>query len=187
MQNRILHLDGAKDAMAALCDGFFADLNWVASCAETAPEDIPEPARRLLVHNSHMTATLQAHYDQPIELQVLEYRRADDQYRRKILLTIDRGEKVVEFGVIRLDLRFTPPEVQSAILERNQPLGDIFGQHRVLTEVQPMWYLRLPSESPPVRLFHPAVAGDAFGRIGVIHCNGRPALELLEVVRADAE
>jgi hypothetical protein len=146
---------------------------------------MPSSARNLLLHENHMTSVLGDHHGQPVELNVLDYRQAGDQYRRKIVLTVDEGRRVVEFGVVRLDLGCLLPEARKAILARRQPLGDIFGQHQVLTRVQPLWYLRFSPECPIVDYFRPLPAGSLYGRIGVIHCDGRPALELLEVVRTD--
>lgn len=186
VDKKILHLNGAREALTALCDGFFDDLAWIDACTEASAKDIPRGVHDLLVHHNHMTATLVEHYGQPVALDVVDQRQSGDQYRRKIVLTVDAG-RVVEFGIVRLDLRFTSPPARAAILERKTPLGDIFGQYQVLTRVEPLWYLQFPPESPPVQYFRPPSLGPAYGRIAMIHCDGQPALELLEVVRGDGD
>ena len=140
-----------------------------------------ETARRLLVHDNHMTAMLKAAHGQDVALDVLEHRRQGHTYRRKILLTVDQGKRFVEFGIVRLNLECVAEEVRDAILNRRTPLGAILGKHNVLTHVEPKWFLRFPSESPILQYLNSS-RREAFGRLGMIYCDGEPAVELLEVV-----
>lgn len=177
------HLDhfNPHEELADLCAGFFVDRSWVTNCNVVEADDIPQPARKLLVHHKHMTATLKTHHGQEVELHVLRHRLEGDRYTRKILLTLPGRGSVVEFGVVRLDLQFTDEAVRSAILGRVTPLGAILIGHRVLTKVTPKWYLRFPADCPVVRYFGtPPV--QAYGRLATIHCNGVAAVQLLEVV-----
>jgi len=181
VQKRQLEHSSPQEALADLCEGFFEDRSWVSTCEAVEAEDIPQPARELLVHHRHMTATLKAHYGQDVELHVLADRLKGDQYARKILLTLPGRGDVVEFGIARLDLRFTDKEVRGAILGRAAPLGAILIGHRVLTKVTPKWYLRFGADCPVITFFgQPPV--EAFGRLATIHCNGDAAVELLEIV-----
>ena len=167
--------------LASLCDGFFDDLSWTASCQVVSPDMIPEPARSLLVHNDHMTATLGRHYAEPVALTVLDHRHSGDDYRRKIILTVGDG-RTVEVGVVRLNLKYVSQDVRAAIVERRTPLGDILGKHGVLTRVEAKWFLRFPPTTPVVECFTPRPTGDVYGRLGLIYCDGEPAVELLEIV-----
>jgi hypothetical protein len=128
-----------------------------------------------------MTAILRAYHGQDVALRVLADRLEGDQYSRKIVLTIPEPGRVVEFGIVRLELRFIDQEVRSAILNRSEPLGSILIGKRVLTKVTPNWYLRFPVDCPVVALFGGAPV-EAFGRLATIHCNGDAAVEMLEVV-----
>jgi len=178
---RQLDHSNPQEALADLCEGFFEDRSWVTSCEAVEADDIPPPVRKLLAHDRHMTATLKAHYRQEVELRVLRHRLEGDQYTRKILLTLpDRGD-VVEFGIARVDLRFTDEEVRSAILGRAMPLGAILIGHRVLTKVTPIWYLRFPADCP-LKMYFGQPSVEAYGRLATIHCNGDEAVELLEIV-----
>ena len=181
VQKKQLDHSNPQEALADLCEGFFEDRSWVSSCEAVEADDIPQPARELLVHHKHMTATLKAHHGQDVELQVLADRLEGDQYTRKIILTLPGRSGVVEFGIVRLDLRFTDEEVRAAILGRAAPLGAILIGHRVLTKVTPKWYLRFPADCPVMTYFgQPPV--EAYGRLAMIQCNGDAAVELLEVV-----
>lgn len=168
-------------ALADLCDGFFEDRSWVTKCETLEADDIPQPARRLLVHHRHMTATLKAHHGQDVELRVLADRLEGDHYSRKIILTLPGRNEVVEFGIARIDLRFTDEEVRAAVLGRKLPLGAILIGHGVMTKVTPRWYLRLPVEGPLAAYFGKGPV-EAYGRLATIHCNGDAAVELLEIV-----
>ncbi len=183
------HLDHSNphEELADLCAGFFADRSWVSNCEVVEADDIPHPARKLLVHDRHMTAILKAHYGQDVELHVLRHRLEGDRYTRKILLTLPSRGDVVEFGIVRLDLRFTDEEVRGAILRRETPLGAILIVHGVLTKVTPKWYLRFSGDCPLVKYFG-AETVEVYGRLATIHCNGNgdAAVELLEVVPSES-
>jgi len=181
VRKRQLEHSSSQEALADLCEGFFEDRSWISNCEAVEADDIPQPARRLLVHQKHMTAILKAHYGQDIELRVLADSLNGDLYTRKILLTLPGRSEVAEFGIARLDLRFIDGEVRSAILGRAVPLGAILIRHRVLTKVTPKWYLRFSADSP-VATFFGQGGVEAYGRLATIHCNGDAAVELLEVV-----
>ena len=168
--------------LAALGEGFFDDDAWLRGCEQMNSADLPEGSRSLLVHSRHMTATLNAHYEQSVELRVLSLHDEPKAYRRKILLTVDAGARVVEFGIVRLHLEALPAAARKEVQARKLPLGEIFAKHDVLTRVVPCWYLRFSPPSPIVQYFAPQPPTEAYGRLGVIHCDGQPAVELLEVV-----
>lgn len=168
--------------LASLSARLFENESWLQDCEPVEARDIPPAARSLLVHNRHMTATLRAHYDQPLALRVLRHVETEEDYRRMIVLTVDDGIRVVEFGLVRMNLNVLPPAARKEVVARKLPLGEIFSQHDVLTRVEPRWYLRFAAKSPVVQYFAPGTPPEAFGRLGVIHCNGHAAVELLEVV-----
>src|ERR1700734_2477923 len=48
--------------------------------------EMPEPYRRLLVHDRDMTPTLEAAYDRKMTLRVLKYALSDEVFSREIVL-----------------------------------------------------------------------------------------------------
>lgn len=179
---RITATDNPGDALAELCEGFFADGDGLGEFETVQPEAMPESYRQLLVHTDHMTTQLEAYHGGPMELGVLEYRHQDDIYTRKILLTLAGTDRVVEFGIVRLDLRHTPDAVREKIISRSVPLGAILIEHDLLRRIEPKWYLRFAGPYPQCEYFDSDAAAPVFGRIGLIHCDGKPAIELLEIV-----
>ncbi len=169
----------ALRALASLA-GEFLDSKAMAAGAKLVERDgVPPPFDTLLVHEDHMTTTLQTSYGRPVELRVLQERRKDSEYRRMILLTLQGSDRVVEFGIVRLDLQFIPEPVRAEILERKTPLGDVLIRHHVLRRVEPRWFLHFQKPNPVLCYLQ---RPEAYGRVAVIHCNGLPAVELLEVV-----
>jgi hypothetical protein len=176
-----------QEALAELCSPFIGAPAPVTTESEEVSKDhIPEPFRWLLVHRNHMTKVLEAQYGRPMELDVIEDRLDDGHYTRKILLRPAGTDVVVEFGIVRLNFRFMSKGVREEILERKTPLGAILIRHKVLRRVEPRWYLKFPANAPMLRaagigpFSHPV-----YGRIGIIHCDHEPAIELLEVVTGE--
>jgi hypothetical protein len=150
--------------------------------AVVQPNEIPHPADELLVHHEHMTGVLERRYGRPVDLHVLDERLAGDVYTRKIYLTPAGGGPVVEWGIMRLDLRFVSDAVRDEVLARRTPLGAILINHNVHRRVKPRWFLRFPGGGPLLRFFGERGGEPMYGRIGTIYCDEDPAIELLEIV-----
>jgi hypothetical protein len=143
-------------------------------------EAMPEPFRGLLVHEHHMTVTMEAFHGGPVGVRVLRRRRDGNHYAREILLTLRATGKVVQSGIVRIDLSLTSPEVAAAIEAGGTPVGRVLIEHDVLRRIEPRAYLRV-DPCPRTRTWF---ASDAttYGRLGIIHLDGVPAVEVLEVV-----
>jgi hypothetical protein len=172
------------EAIANLCAGF-ADFDMGGlNMQEVGPEEIPCPARPLLVHPRHMTRTLVEHYGVPVDLHILQ-RHADDRvYSRKVLITLQETARVVEYGIARVNLDRLIKPVEKAILAEHAPLGSILINHNVLRRIQPRWFVRLALGSSMLAWFDCQKAGPLYGRITTIYCNKEPTIELLEIVTA---
>lgn len=143
---------------------------------------LPSPYRELLAHRQHMTAMLRNHYGANVALQVMEHGFADGWYRRVIQLTLPANGTIVELGIVAMDMSKLPGDVQEAIRLRERPLGDILCASNVLREITPRWYLRFPGSANNLAPWGASFDHDIFGRVGVMHCDGYPAIELLEIV-----
>jgi hypothetical protein len=134
----------------------------------------------LLNHDQHMTVTVEHYHQSPVDLRVLEELPGERHYARKIALARQSDGRVVQFGIMRIDLSQLPPNVQAEIRERREPLGRIRIRHNVWREVQLDALWRVTPGTDLQSLF-----GDArvtYGRTALIYCNGAPAVELLEIV-----
>ena len=145
--------------------------------------EVPAPYDRLLVHEGHMTVTLERHHGSPVELRVIEQRQVGDDYGRRLTLGVRDDEKVVMAGVMRIQLSYCAEKVREEILSGTTPLGRILIENKVLRFIEPEAYLRIPLTSRLQALFRARDEHDVtYGRIARIVCSDETAVELLEVV-----
>jgi chorismate-pyruvate lyase len=161
----------------------FDDVLWPSDSAATLlhASALPEPYRGLLAHTHHMTVTMEALYGSPVEVRVLDADRVEDFYHRRIVLTLQSTGRIVQYGLVRIDLSLCSPPVRTAILSQNTPLGRILIEHNVLRRIEPTAFLRVepgPTLTQALRLAKPT---SLYGRTGVIFCDDRPAIAVLEV------
>src|SRR4029079_8826511 len=69
-----------------------------------SPDALPEPYRGLLVHNHHMTVTVEEFFGGLVDVKVLERRHDGDTYARKILLALRSDGRIVQSGIVRIRL-----------------------------------------------------------------------------------
>lgn len=177
----IAQCDTAESALDSLCQWFFEDRLSAEGCEPVLAANLPAAFRDLLVHNEHMTRKLEAYHQSPMNLRVLHERTVGDIYSRNIELVTD-GDHVVEFGIVRINLEFTPKPVRSQILDKQDPLGDILISNDVLRRIEPRWYMKFSTDSPLADHFEHSGSDILAGRVGIIYCDNEPAIELLEVV-----
>lgn len=149
---------------------------------EVPAAEVPEPYHKLLVHTHHMTVTVEEFYRSPVDVQVMDCRRHENEYARKILLKTRPNGKVVQFGLVRIDLGVCPPAVRDAIVEGKTPLGRVLIQHDMLRRIEPVGFLRVNLGSEMARWFGVAAGTLTYGRLGVIYTGDRPAVEVLEIL-----
>jgi hypothetical protein len=172
-------------ALRALCRPLRGGTALEPRCVVVQPNEIPFPADKLLVHHEHMTEVLHRHHGRPVDVHVLDERVDANEYTRKVKLT-PRGasEPVVEWGIVRIELRFMPDAVREEILAKRAPLGEILIRHDVHRRIKPRWFMRFPARGPLLAFFGDARERELYGRIGTIYCNDEPAIDLLEIVTA---
>jgi len=172
-----------SDALAHLADGLGdGALDW-SPHVEVQAADVPEPQKDLLVHELHMTVVLERFWKKPVVLEVLRSATSDTTYRREILLRAGTGGPVIEYGLVRMRRDAFSTGAWGEIQTESAPLGEIMIRHDVLRRIEPLRYVRfdlLPNRRPAAGF--DASVRRAFGRVGIIHCNGLEAIELLEVV-----
>ena len=109
-------------------------------------EEIPEPYKQLLVHESDMTSTLEHFHEQPIHLRVLNRRQRDNAYTREVVLELDGTDAPVEFGAIKIYLASFPAVARDRILEAHWPLGRILREFKLPYASRPKAFLRIASD-----------------------------------------
>jgi hypothetical protein len=160
----------------------FGDQGRVPEHVEVPAAEVPEPYQGLLVHEHHMTVTVERHHGRPVYLRVLGRHREGSWYARKILLLPVGTDKVVQFGIMRINLDLLARQVRQQVLDENTPLGRILIKHNVLRRIEPTAFLRIVPNEALMKYFGVTEPRVTYGRLAIIHCDDRPAVELLEVV-----
>jgi hypothetical protein len=150
-----------------------------------SPDEMPEPFRGLLVHEHHMTVTVEEHHGDLVDVRLLAREHTGDSYARKIVLTLRKSKRIVLFGIVHIDLSVCAPAVRDAIVEAKTPLGRILIEHDVLRRIEPTAYLRIHPGPAQLAWFGLDEPVPMYGRLAYIHCDDHPAVELLEVVVAE--
>lgn len=148
---------------------------------------VPSPYSTLLAHNRHMTVTVEAFHREAVEVQVMRSLNQGDSYSREILLRTQRRGNVVQYGIVRLHLHRIAEGPKREILEEKKPLGRVLIEHQVLREVELFDLWRIQCGPVLAQVFSVPIDTITFGRTAMIHCDGEPAIELLEIVRAESE
>jgi chorismate-pyruvate lyase len=143
---------------------------------------LPGPYRELLAHNHHMTVTVEQHHGSLVDVRVLATQVTSEHYARKIVLTRQSDGQVVQFGIVRLNFAHLGEEVRQEIESQTAPVGRILIRHNVLRSVELFKLLEVAPGPDLCRLFGMSPAQKTYGRTALIHCNGEPAVELLEIV-----
>lgn len=164
-----------------------------ATFRHVSRDEVPEPARSLLDHTSHMTVAMEGHHGMPLGLRVVA--RARDQggsdgknpwYAREILLLSPQGA-LVQYGIVRINLAHVDAATSAAIRAAKIPLGRVLINAGLLREVRDVSLLEVCPGPRLASLFgRLPVPGGAvaptWGRVAEISLGGHPAVELLEVV-----
>ena len=142
---------------------------------------VPSPHHGLLVHEHHMTVSVESYHGVPVDVRVLDRRLDGDWYARKILLSLPSG-RFVQYGIVRIDFRLCPAGVREQIVSESAPLGRVLIEHNVLRRIQPLAFLRATPGPNALTWFRLDAPRTTYGRLAYIHCNEQPAVEVLEVL-----
>ena len=169
------------------------DLKWLSSLfvdhlselgefTEVQPEDVPQPYQQLLAHTGHMTDTVEAYHQCPVDVEVLKKHRTTSHYAREILLRRSTDQAVVQYGIVRMTSLFLSSEVKSEVESEAKPLGRILNEHNVLRTVKLMtlWKIK-PAQALKAAIGNEEVT-ECYGRTALIYADGVPAIELLEII-----
>lgn len=154
----------------------------LAGHSPVAPEDVPQPYHELLVHPHHMTVTMEAHHGDEVRTHILTVHRVGDFYARRILLELKGSGRVVLYGIVRVNLALCAAAVRDEIIAGQKPFGRVLIDHDVMRRIEPTEFLHVVPGPNMVRWFGLPRPEPTYGRLALIHCDERPAVELVEIV-----
>lgn len=167
------------DALIAL---FYDDPDELGRFAPVSSLEMPVDYRGLLAHEEHMTVTVEAFHHSKVDVRVLSRRTAGPHYSRKILLSRQTDGRVVQFGIMRVNLNYLGSEVSDEIRREGTPLGRVLIEHDVLRQVRLVGLWQVEPGSDLRAMFDLPETRITYGRTAMIDCNGEPAIELIEIV-----
>jgi hypothetical protein len=148
-------------------------------------DEVPPPYHGLLVHEHHMTVTVERHHGDLVDVRILARRQDGGSYARKILLALQGNGRVVQFGIMRVRLGYCSPAVRAEIIAGQTPLGRILIQHNVLRRIEPTAFVRVIPGPAMMGWFGLECPLPTYGRLALIHYDEQPAVDLLEIVATE--
>ena len=146
---------------------------------------VPSPYRELLDHRSHMTVAMEQYHGGAVRLRVVQVRETVGDigpYAREILLHGPDG-RVVQYGIVRLDLAVVDADTAAAVRGAKVPIGRVLIDAGMLRDVHDVGLVEVvPGAGLAGLLGMDDRRRCTYGRVAEISLAGRPALELLEIV-----
>ncbi len=84
------------DELQSLIDLFPDDEPLLTDAEHVASAMLPEPYRRMLAHDHHMTVTMESYHGSPVDVRIFDQRLDGDYYNRKIILVKSGTDTVVD-------------------------------------------------------------------------------------------
>lgn len=146
-------------------------------------EAVPEPFRKLLVHDNDMTPTLEAFHHSRIHLEILSRDQRGGFYFREVVLRLDHDEKPVELGANKIYLGMFPEDAQELILLEQVPLGSILRDCGVRHQTAAQNFLRVEPDEFMAKALELETPVTLYGRKAVIaDLKGKPLSEIVEIL-----
>lgn len=144
---------------------------------------IPQPYRRLLVHENDMTPTLEAFHAGPIHLERLQFIDEKNETTREVILRMDGSEEPVEYGASRIFLDQLNAEARERVAEGVLPIGTILARCNCSHSARPGGYFRVAPIPMFDRVFGVACEGSLYGRRNtLVAADGSPITEVCEIM-----
>jgi len=169
------------DELSRLTSLFPEDQPLIAEAEFVAKSLVPQPYQRMLVHEHHMTVTMEEYHDCSVEVRVLDRKSEGDIYCRKIVLLKQGTDEVVQFGFVRFDFQYVTDAVRKEIVSEDIPLGRVLINHNVLRHIDLGAILKITAGPGLAKSLQMETGTVTYGRLATIFCNHRPAIDLFEV------
>ncbi len=172
------HIADLKQLVALFHD----NPNQLGAFVETQVSDVVAPFDRLLVHEHHMTVTVESFHNSPVSVDVIQSRTDGPIYSREILLKRQSDDAVVQYGIVQLDLSKLSEDARQRIESCEVPLGRVLIENDVMRQVELIAVWKITPSSYLATLLGIDSDEPIFGRSAMIHVNDEPVIRLLEIV-----
>lgn len=151
---------------------------------EIAAAEMPDPYRRLLVHDRDMTTTLESFHGVRTHLRLLSSKSDGGVYRREVVLVLAGFEKPVEFGAVAIHLELLPSDARQAVMNAQRPLGGVLVGCGVKFTSRPKAFISIePDEIISKVLELERRATTLYGRCNaLLDAQGRVLADIVEIL-----
>jgi len=146
------------------------------------PDTIPQPYRKLLVHKSDMTLTLERHFGGRVALRPLAIFSTDVWYFRRVLLALEDTGRPVEMGAIRIKVGAFSDRIRRQILDHEIPLGRLLREGGVKFQSLPRAFLVVTPNPEMMGVFWMRQPLPLFGRRTEMMQDGTKIGDIVEVL-----
>lgn len=166
----------------------------LAFCGEDAaealefllPDQLSEPYRSLLVHESDMTGTLERYCGQAMLLHAIKCDITANRVVRHVELRGANDSQPAEFGAIEINLDQFEPGPREEILGGELPLGTILKKAEMDFISRPLAYFRIKPGASVRHSFGVPADGWLYGRCNqLLALNGRSIADVVEILPPD--
>lgn len=132
-----------------------------------AAEDVPQPYKKLLVHNGDMTSVLQNFHRKTVHVEAIDFIHRGDKVQRQVRLC---GEDAtpVEYGAIEINLAAFEEAAQKDILDSYLPLGAILHKFKIDYLSRPRAFFKMQSDAHINAILGLSVSRILFGRVNIL-------------------
>ena len=149
-------------------------------------KDVPEPYKRLLVHDADMTSTLESFHGGTIHIRALGRHHRGDQYFREVILLLDNG-RVLEYGANKMNLALFPASARRILLEEHEPLGHVLNKFSIQYTSRPKAFLKIYPDAFICSALSLAQPAWLYGRRNTLYdSQQRPLAEIVEILPPEA-
>ncbi|MCF7975871.1 MAG: hypothetical protein K9N55_18790 [Phycisphaerae bacterium] len=144
---------------------------------------MPEPYKRLLVHERNMTPTLEAYYGSTIHIERLNVVPDRDECSREVILRLDINKKPVEYGASRIFLNTLPKKAMDLICEGHVPLGTVLNKCHCVHRVELSGFFKVKPTPFFNNVFSSVNGSSLFGRRNrLVALDGTLLAEVCEIL-----
>lgn len=145
--------------------------------------EMPEPAKRLLVHRRDMTTTLADFHGSTLRTEKFQQCTVDDLYLREVFLRTVAADRVVEYGVIAIALEQFGPAEKEAIAAAKTPLGQLLHEFKISFTSAPIGYFSVTADALSATRFAAFSRSTLYGRFNrLAKKSGEPLAWIMEIL-----
>ena len=146
-------------------------------------DELPAPCHSLLNHERDMTSTLERHFHDRCRVNSVTSDTKGEFHYREVTLILDKTERAVEYGAIRINLGALPPTARRLVLEEQLPSGRILTSHNIRFESKPKAFFKVLADDWIGSQLTASPGAPLYGRHNTLRQpQGPPLAEIVEIL-----